>query len=457
MINFLRIFTILALSQVFRFSGVRRLNLFIYFLGRVYEIILTPIRSKKYQSKDLGSALLIFIQNAGPIYIKLGQSISTRPDIVGEEIASYLKNLQDRLPSFSMKYVREIIELELGQKVEEIFDDFTEKEVAAASIAQVHKAKLKDGTIVAAKILRPNIYEQYERDINFLYFCAKFAKYIISDSKRLKPKEIIDLSKQIMEQELDLEIEASNACELQEKSDHSVVIPKIYWDYTTRKVMVSSWIDGISIYDNKKMAQSNIDIDQVSKNIAVMFFNQAYKDGFFHADLHPGNIMVTKEGKIALVDFGIMGKLPEKDRLAVTEILYGFLRKDYMRIAEIHKEMNYIPEDSDLNLFAQRSRIIGQRIVGMELKDISVAKTLESLFKLTKDFGMEVQPQLLLLQKTTIVIEGIGRMLNPNLNMWKLAEPWIKKWAAKNISPEAKILKLLKTFLDEAYKKINKI
>lgn len=453
MMNFLRLLTLLCLCHVFKHAGRGRIGMALFLLGRIYEILLTPFRSRKYKTKNLGEALLKFMQKSGPIYIKFGQNLSTRPDIIGEEIAEYLSDLQDKLPPFSGDEVRLALKEELGG--EDIFADFDFNATSAASIAQVHKAKLKTGEKVAVKILRPGIYEEYERDIKFLYFCAKFSKFFIASSERLKPKEIVDLSRKIMEGELDLLLEASNASELKINmaDDPSIIVPDVYWKYSTRRILVLSWIDGVSIYNTKAIAKYNLDIEDISRKIAIMFFNQAYRDGFFHADLHPGNIMVTKDGKIGLVDFGITGRLPEKDRLAVSEILYCFIYKNYKRIAEIHDELGYIPKNSDLELFAQRSRIIGETIVGSSIKDISVAKTLDQLFKLTKEFGMEVQPQLLLLQKTTIVVEGIGRLLNPRLNMWKLAEPWIKKWAAKNISPEAKILRIIKSELNRIWKR----
>ena len=453
MINFLRLFTLLSLCQFFKHTGSSRIGHLLYLKGRLYETLLIPFRSVKYKSKNLGESLLNFMQNAGPIYIKFGQNLSTRPDIVGEEIAQYLSKLQDKLPPCSKEEVKLSLQEELGG--EDIFKEFDFYPIAAASIAQVHKAKLKGGEEVAVKILRPGIKKEYERDINFLYFCAKFAKHFISDSERLKPKEIVDLSKKIMEGELDLLLEAANASELKNNmaDDSSIIIPEIYWKYSTKRILVASWIEGVSVYDTKAIAKYGLDIEDISRKIAIMFFNQAYREGFFHADLHPGNIMVTGEGKIALVDFGIMGRLPEKDRLAVSEILYCFIHKNYKRIADIHKEVDYVPKDSDLELFAQRSRVIGENIVGSKVGDISVAKILDQLFNLTKEFGMEVQPQLLLLQKTTIVVEGIGRLLNPELNMWKLAEPWIKKWAAKNISPEAKVLRILKAELNRIWKR----
>jgi ubiquinone biosynthesis protein len=441
----------MARNQIFKHLGPKKLNLFVYALGSIYEILLFPFRRSKYKSNTLGEALLKTLQNAGPIYIKFGQTLSTRPDIIGEEIAENLRHLQDKLPPFSIEKVRKIIENEFNKSIEDIFADFNPIPVAAASISQVHKATLQDGKQVAVKILRPDIRKQYERDLKLLYFFAKLSLYFFKGAKRLKPLEIIDMSRNIMNHELDLVMEAARGSEMRDnaKNDGIVVIPEVYWQYTTTSILTAEWIDAISIYDTTAIKKAGLETALISKKIATMFFNQAYRDGFFHADLHPGNIMVTKEGKIALVDFGIVGRLPEKDRLAVAEILYAFLKKDYKRLAQIHVNAGYSPPDTDLALFALHCRALGEPIVGMSLKDISVANLLSQLFKITKDFGMETQIQLLLLQKTTLVVEGIGRMLNPDLNMWQLAEPWIKKWAIKNISSEAKILRILKLALDK--------
>jgi ubiquinone biosynthesis protein len=451
MIDFLRIFTIMAKYQIFTYLGPKKLNLFFFVLGRIYEIMLFPIRRSKYKSKTLGEALLKTLQNAGPIYIKFGQTLSTRPDIIGEEVAESLRRLQDKLPPFSFEKVSKTIEDEFNKPIKDIFTNFDPIPVAAASISQVHKATLKDGKEVAVKILRPNIRKQYERDLKLLYFFAKLSMYFLKDAKRLKPLEIIDMSRNIMNNELDLVIEAASSGEMRDnaKNDGIVAIPQVYWQYTTSRILTAEWIDAISIYDTESIKKAGLDTLLIAQKIATMFFNQAYRDGLFHADLHPGNIMVTKEGKIALVDFGIVGRLPEKDRLAVAEILYAFLNKDYKRIAQIHVNVGYSPPDTNLAMFALNCRALGEPMVGRPLKDISIANLLSQLFKITKDFGMETQVQLLLLQKTTVVVEGIGRMLNPELNMWHLAEPWIKKWAVKNISPEAKILRILKGVVDK--------
>jgi ubiquinone biosynthesis protein len=249
-----------------------------------------------------------------------------------------------------------------------------------------------------------------------------------------------------MKYELDLRLEAASASEMMDnfKGDLSVYVPNIYWQLTSTNIMTTEWVDGTSIYDRNKLIDSGLNPAEVAKQIAIMFFNQAYRDGFFHADLHPGNILVRSDGTIILLDFGIMGRLSEKDRLSIAEILSGFLQRDYKLVAKVHIKANYIPKNTNLDNFAQRCRAVCEPIIGLPIKDISIGNLLAQLFKITEDFGMETQPQLLLLQKTMVVVEGIGQSLDPQINMWILAEPWIKKWAAKNLSPEAKILRFIK-------------
>ena len=453
MLDLIRVFTIISLYGLACKAPV---GIFIYISLKLYELILFLFRRKKHRTKNLGEALVRCLYDLGPIYVKFGQTLSTRPDIIGEELGDSLRQLQDKLPPFAFSKVRNIIELSFKRKLEDIFSEFDETPIAAASISQVHKATLITGEKVAVKILRPDIHKLYSRDLKLLYFLARMAKYTMRDVKRLRPFEIVDAFEANMHHELDFMMEAAAASEMRDnmKDDHNLIIPKVYWEWTSTDILVTQWVDAISIYDKAALKKAKIDNIAASSKIAVMFFNQAYRDGFFHADLHPGNIFVCKDGKIALVDFGIMGRLPERDRLAVAEILDGFLKKDYVRVAQVHIDAEYVPEDTDLMLFASRCRAIGEPIVGMPAQNISVGKLLTQLFKMTKDFGMETQPQLLMLQKTTVVVEGIGRMLNPEMNLWQLAEPWVKKWAIKNISPEAKFLRLLKGLLREIAKRI---
>lgn len=303
----------------------------------------------------------------------------------------------------------------------------------------MHKTQLATGEYVAVKILRPDIHKKYNRDIRLLYFLAKIASKF-SKAKRLKPIKVVDKFHETMKFELDLRLEAAAASELADnmRKDHNVIIPKIYWDLTSENILTTQWLEGTSIYDTPLLKEMGLEPAKIAQNFTVIFFNQAYRDGFFHADLHPGNILVDKQGKLILLDFGIMGRLKEKDRLAVAESLFGFLNRDYKLVAKVHLRAGYVPINTDLDLFAQSCRAVTEPVVGAPTKNISVGKLLAHLFKITEDFGMEVQPDLLLLQKTLIMVEGIGRQLDENVNMWQLAEPWIKKWAIKNLSLKQK-------------------
>lgn len=408
----------------------------------------------KHQA-SFGIRLAECFKELGPIYIKFGQTLSTRPDLVGSDVAESLKYLQDRLPPFDFKIVKSKIEESLGQSLEKIFAKFDEQPVAAASIAQVHKATLVTGQEVAVKILRPAIHKKYEQDINFLRFIAKIISILIPKSKRLKPSEVVRIFDRSMHHELNLVMEAAAASTLQDnfKDDKSLYIPEIHWAYTSADVLTLEWIDGVSIYNKKKILKLGLDPSKLAAKIAVLFFNMAYRDGFFHADLHPGNILVNKDGNIVLLDFGIIGILPKEDRLAVAEILYALLKRNYHKVAELHKKIGYIPANTNTEEFAQTLRAIAEPVIGLAIKDISIGKLLANLFKVTEEYGMETQPQLVLLQKTIVVVEGIGQSLDPNINMWELAEPWIKKWAVNNLTPEAKLLEFLKRLISDIINK----
>ncbi|PCJ29129.1 MAG: 2-polyprenylphenol 6-hydroxylase [Rickettsiales bacterium] len=419
--------------------------------GTICGIIFYPKGLFIRPDKTYGERFSNCLYALGSIYIKFGQTLSTRPDLIGAEMAESLRYLQDRLPPFDSAIVIERIETQFGKKISELFDEFEEKPVAAASIAQVHKARLKSGELVAVKILRPDIAKKYNDDIDFLEYCAALITKMVKSSKRLKLTEVIGIFRRSMEFELDLRSEAAAASRIADNftGDDSLCVPKIHWNLTTNDIITLEWIDGVSIYDKEAIIALGHDPKEIAAKIAVIFFNQAYRDGFFHADLHPGNIFVCKDGRVALVDFGIVGILPENDRLAIAEILFAFLNRDYALIAKVHHRIGYIPSDTNLEYFAQSCRAIAEPIIGLAIKEVSIARLLSHLFKVTEDFGMETQPQLLLLQKTMVVVEGIGQSLDEDINMWQLAEPWIKKWAAKNITPEAKILRAVKKIIND--------
>lgn len=447
----LRTIWVLAKYRLLSHSGSLKLPWWLKLYGIKLDLLILRFPFIK-PSQSFGSRLHKAFVELGPIYIKFGQTLSTRVDLVGVDIAGHLSKLQDKLPPFSYQIVAK--ELNHHFKVQEVFESIDETPVAAASISQVHKAKLKNGQPVAIKILRPDIEKQYRRDLNLLYKLGAWLEYWVPRSRRLKVASVVQVFEETMKQELDLRMEAAAASEMQEDFNHSkdVYIPKIYWEYVTHNIMVMEWVEGTSIYNQKQLLKDGHMPLDIATKLSVMFFQQAYQNGFFHADLHPGNILVSKSGQIILLDFGIMGRLDRANRLAVSEILEAFLRRDYMRVAEIHHEIGYIPEDTNLYLFAQTFRAIAEPILGKAAKDISIGKLLSHLFKVTEEYGMETQPQLLLLQKTTVVVEGIGKMLDPHINLWQLAEPWIKEWAQDNISVEAKLADLV----SEIFKKIFK-
>ncbi|XVN43020.1 MAG: 2-polyprenylphenol 6-hydroxylase [Candidatus Rickettsia vulgarisii] len=453
--NSLHILHVISKQQIITYSGDIKLPLSTKTLGWLATAVFYPIGLFKRPKEDFGLRLTKAFKELGPIYIKLGQTLSTRPDIVGYEIAKQLQTLQYKLPAFDGKIARQIISQTFKEDIKELFSDFNDIPVASASISQVHKAILKSGESVAIKILRPRIHEKYNRDIQFLY---SIAKLITKKFQRLHPISVIDVFHNTMKFELNLRLEAAAASELSEnfKNDLDVYIPQIYWQLTTEDILTIEWVDGISIYDHDRLIESNLDLKEIAKKFATIFFNQVYRDGFFHADLHPGNILVRNDGSIILLDFGIMGRISDKDRLAIAESLYGFLTKNYMLVAKVHLRAGYIPNNTDLNLFAQNCRALIEPVLDHTSKNISIGNLLGQLFKITEDFGMEVQPQLLLLQKTIVVVEGVGQQLDKTINIWQLIEPWIKKWAAKNISPEAKILRIIKHFVNEILEKINK-
>ena len=422
----------------------RLLNFFVFF-----SYIIFPIKIF-YKSKDSFAVRINeALQILGPTYIKFGQIISTRADIVGEEIAKNLKQLQDKLPAFDNEIAWRTFKKEFGINFDDAFQiSKNSQPVAAASISQVYCVSDSEGNKYAVKFLRPDIVKKYAKDIELQKFFAKLFNIFASKLQRLKAKEVVNILEQVMYKELDLRLEAASISEMAENfaSDVNIYIPNILWNFTSKNILTLSWVDGISIYDRQGLIDANINPVEVSKKLAIMSFNQTYRDGFFHADLHPGNILITKDSKIALIDFGIMGRLAEVDRIAISEILYYFTQRNYYKVAQIHSKVGYIPAGSDVDLFAQYCRVIAEPIRGLAIREISMGKILTQLFELSERFGMEIQPQLLLLQKNIIIIEGIGQILNPDINMWKLIEPWIEKWVVKNISFEAKFVKHIKKF-----------
>ena len=364
-----------------------------------------------------GERLSKSLQSMGTTFIKLGQFLVTRPDIIGDELAKQLEGLQDRLPAFSLSEAKKIINKDLGDETYNSIIDLSEP-VAAASIAQVHKAKINDnGTIkdVAIKILRPNIKK----------------------TKRLKLVEVVFLLKEITNLEMDLRFEAAAANEYAEntKNDAGFKVPEIYWNFTSENVMTLDWIDGISIREAEELKKRNLDTNKIAEDIIQHFLRHAVRDGFFHADMHQGNIFVDNSGQIVPIDFGIMGRLDKLSKRFLAEILFGFIQRDYRKVAEVHLVAGLVPKEVPIDDLAQALRSIGEPIFGQEVKDISGGKLLKQLFDVTEKFNMPTQPQLLMLQKTMVVVEGVARKLNPNTNIWTTSKPVLENWLKETKDP----------------------
>ena len=379
------------------------------------------------------------IQSMGTTFIKLGQFLATRPDIIGEKLSTQLEKLQDKLPAFSNDKAKKILKNNLGEKAFNSIIDFTEP-VAAASIAQVHKAQINEnGTIkeVAIKILRPEIKKIFNEEIDALILLAYIIENLIKKTKRLKLVEVVFLLKEITNHEMDLRFEAAAANEFADntKNDVGFKVPKIYWNYTGEEVLTLDWIDGISIREKEIIKSKKIDVDIIASDIIQHFLRHSVRDGFFHADMHQGNLFIDNSGQIVPIDFGIMGRIDKLNRRYLAEILYGFIKRDYKKVAEVHIQAGLVPENVYIDELAQALRSIGEPIFGQSVKDISGGRLLTQLFEITKKFNMQTQPQLLLLQKTMVVVEGVARKLNPDTNIWETSKPVLEKWLKETKDP----------------------
>jgi len=397
--------------------------------------------SKRDQPGRDGERLALALDELGPSFIKLGQAMSTRADLLGEQMAADLAKLQDRLPPFPGPAAREIVERELGQPIGDCFESFDDTAIAAASIAQVHFAVTADGRKVAVKVLRPGIEDAFVRDLDLFYWIAAIVERALPPLRRLKPVEVVRTFAETVALEMDLRYEAAAAAELRENfaDDPFFMVPAVDWTRTARRVLTLERIAGTPIGDADALTAAGHDLDAILEKAAAAFFNQVFRDGFFHADMHPGNLFVDDDGNLVAVDFGIMGRLDRKTRHYLAEMLIGFLTGDYRRVAEVHFRAGYVPGDKSVDRFTQACRSIGEPILGRPLHEISLARLLGQLFQVTETFAMEPQPQLLLLQKTMLLAEGMGRGLNPEVNMWELARPLIEEWMRDHLGPEARL------------------
>ena len=383
----------------------------------------------------------------GPAYIKFGQILSTRPDVVGEDLAKQLRVLQDRLPAFPTSKAKRMIADEIGLPVETLFSEFSEP-VAAASIAQVHQARVAEtGQTVAVKVLRPGIERAFRRDIDAFYFAARMVELLAPGTRRLRPLDVIQHFEGVVLGELDLRLETAGAAEFAATTaeDAGFTVPEVHWFLSSRRVMTLDWVEGIPAGDVVALNEAGHDCEALGERVLQVFLMHALRDGYFHADMHQGNLKITPDGDIAAYDFGIMGRLDEYTRRVYAEILFGFIRKDYRRVAEVHFEAGYVPADRDIDEFARALRSVGEPIFGMDASRISMARLLTYLFEVTERFGMETRTELILLQRTMVVVEGVARTLNPHINIWEVARPLVEDYIKRNVGPRAVLRDLAHT------------
>ena len=394
---------------------------------------------KDSQAGRLAAALT----RLGPTYVKLGQFLATRPDVVGTAIARDLESLQDRMPPFPQKEAEAIVERAFGRPLRDIFASFGPA-VAAASIAQVHRAEVNtdDGLRpVAVKVLRPGIERRFASDQDAFAFAARNAEAFSAEARRLRLVETAATLRRSVALEMDLRLEAAALSEMEEntKDDPDFRVPAIDWDRTGKDVLTLEWIDGTHLSNHTALEAKGFDLKELARAVIQSFLRHALRDGFFHADMHPGNLFIDDEGRLVAVDFGIMGRLGPKERRFLAEILYGFITRNYRRTAEVHFEAGYVPSHHSIEDFAQAIRAIGEPIHNRAADEISMAKLLTLLFEVTGLFDMRTRPELLLLQKTMVVVEGVARSLDPKLDMWSTAEPVVREWIERHLGPVGRV------------------
>ncbi len=410
--------------------------------------VFSPNFWRKNKLEARGVRIRRTLEDLGPIYVKFGQALSTRKDILPDDIADELVKLQDKVPPFSDQQAREVIERELGMSIDTAFAEFSPSPLASASVAQVHTAVLHTGEQVVVKVLRPDVEKWIHSDIGLLYELAYFAEKFWHDAKRLHAKEIVSEFEKTLLDELDLVREAGNATKLRRNFENSeaIYIPEIYWEFTRRKVLVMERIHGIPVGNIDELREQGADFKLLAERGVEIFFTQVFRDNFFHADMHPGNIFVNTPGKYIAVDFGIVGTLSVSDQRYLAENFLAFFNRDYLRVAEMHIASGWVPPETRVEEFESAIRSVCEPIFDKPLKDISFGLLLLRLFQTARRFEMEVQPQLVLLQKTLLNIEGLGRQLYPELDLWQTAKPFLEAWFKERLSPKAKIKQAMKKF-----------
>ncbi len=437
-------FRIIQINMVLVRHGLEEV-IFAIHLFRPMRFILLLLPWHWFRKVDISHGVRIrrSLEDLGPIFVKFGQALSTRRDLLSDDIAEELTKLQDRVPPFPGSQARQIVEKAFGCDVNEIFFKFDETPLASASIAQVHAATLHDGSDVVVKVLRPDVHKYIKRDIEVLHLIADLAHRYWADGRRLRPREVVDDYEQTVMDELDLLREAANASQLRRnfESSSDLYVPKVYWDYCRVNVMVMERIHGIAVNDVKTLREHHVNMKKLSERGVNIFFTQVFKHNFFHADMHPGNIFVSYETpedpKYLGVDFGIMGTLSVEDQRYLAENLLAFFNQDYRRVAELHLESGWVPANTRIDHFEAAIRTVCEPIFQKPISEISFGNLLLRLFQTARRFKMEVQPQLVLLQKTLLNIEGLGRQLDPDLDLWKTAKPFLDRWMSEQVGVHA--------------------
>lgn len=403
------------------------------------QLALRMARLVERSGAKSGSRLTRALTRLGPAYLKLGQFLATRPDVIGVAMARDLESLQDRLPPFSQAEAEAVVAASLERPVTQVFASFGPP-VAAASIAQVHRGEVEKNGVrkqVAVKVLRPNVAARFRRDLSDFFFVANKAEAHSAEARRLRLIEIINTMSRSVAMEMDLRLEAAALSEMAEntRDDRDFRVPTVDWDRTTHNVLTMEWIDGIALNDHARLAQAKADLPELGRKVIQSFLRHALRDGFFHADMHPGNLFLDDSGRLVAVDFGIMGRLGLKERRFLAEILLGFITRDYRRVAEVHFEAGYVPGHHSVENFAQAIRAIGEPIHNRTAEEISMAKLLTLLLEVTGLFDMQTRPELILLQKTMVVVEGVARSFDPKLDIWTVADPVVREWITENLGP----------------------
>jgi ubiquinone biosynthesis protein len=402
--------------------------------------------ARLFERRSTGPAetrLSAALTRLGPSYVKLGQFLATRPDVVGAVLAHDLESLQDQMPPFGQAEAEAAVAASFGKPVASVFASFGPP-VAAASIAQVHRATVASGAgprAVAVKVLRPGVERRFHADLAAFTFAAHHAENVSAEARRLRLIEVVDTLRRSVMVEMDFRLEAAALSEMAEntKDDPDFRVPAVDWDRTTKEVLTLEWIEATRLSDRAGLQAKGFDLPALAKALIQTFLRHALRDGFFHADMHPGNLFVDDDRRLIAVDFGIMGRLGTKERLFLAEILHGFITRDYYRTAEVHFEAGYVPPRHSIEDFAQAIRAIGEPIHNRTAEDISMARLLALLFEVTGLFDMRTRPELLLLQKTMVVVEGVARSLDPKLDMWSTAEPVVREWMTRHLGPAGKL------------------